>query len=69
MRTDPRYLTTFGSTRSEVVVPIKRDDGRVVGTLDVEGEALDAFGSEECVLLERIADALAPLWQGERARG
>jgi len=35
--TDPRYLTAFGSTQSEIIVPIIRPaTGVVVGTLDVE---------------------------------
>jgi putative methionine-R-sulfoxide reductase with GAF domain len=57
---DPRYLTTFGSTRSEIVVPIRgRRDGRVRGTLDVESEETDAFGAEDRAFLERCAEELA----------
>jgi L-methionine (R)-S-oxide reductase len=40
---DPRYLTAFGSTRSEIIVPIVGRAGRkVVGTIDVESENVDA---------------------------
>jgi putative methionine-R-sulfoxide reductase with GAF domain len=41
---DPRYPTAFGSTRSEIIVPIVGRAGRkVVGTIDVESENVDAF--------------------------
>jgi L-methionine (R)-S-oxide reductase len=34
---DPRYLKAFGSTRSEIIVPVVDRAGRkVVGTIDVE---------------------------------
>jgi len=59
---DPRYLTTFGSTRSEIVVPVKRATGEVVGLIDVESEKLDAFTSEDCRLLEKLASEVAGLW-------
>ena len=59
---DPRYLITFGSTRSEIVVPVKRATGEVVGLIDVESEKLDAFTSEDRRLLERLASEVAGLW-------
>jgi L-methionine (R)-S-oxide reductase len=56
---DPRYLTTFGSTRSEVVVPIlDRGRGVAVGVIDVESERVNAFGSEDRNFLERCASLL-----------
>ena len=36
---------------------------KVVGTIDVESDLRDAFGSEVQVLLERCADVIATLWQ------
>jgi GAF domain-containing protein len=56
---DSRYLTTFGSTRSEIVVPIL-DLGtrRAIGTLDVESEKTDAFDDEDQLFLERCAKEL-----------
>jgi L-methionine (R)-S-oxide reductase len=59
---DPRYLTTFGSTRSEIVVPVKRATGEVIGLIDVESEKLDAFASEDRGLLEKLASEVAGLW-------
>jgi L-methionine (R)-S-oxide reductase len=59
---DPRYLTTLGTTRSEIVVPILAPGGGQVGLLDVESGLPDAFGQEDHRRLEECAAALAPLW-------
>jgi L-methionine (R)-S-oxide reductase len=40
---DPRWLTTFGSTRSEIIAPVLAGDSRVVGLIDVESDSLNAF--------------------------
>ena len=62
VREDPRYLTAFGSTRSEIIVPVVDRAGRkVVGTIDVESEKVDAFSEEDRAALERCAVALAEL--------
>lgn len=58
---DPSYLTAFSTTRSEMIVPV-RVDGTVVGTIDVESERVNAFGDEDRAWLERIAQALGPLF-------
>jgi GAF domain-containing protein len=61
---DPRYLACFLSTRSEIVVPIfaggdpTRD---VIGEIDVDSDALAAFGAGDRELLERIAAGLGRL--------
>lgn len=59
---DPRYLTAFDSTGSEVIVPITLGD-RVVGTLDVESERTNAFSETDLETLERVAAAMVPLWR------
>ncbi len=59
---DPRYLTTFESTRSEIVVPILDVvSGRARGTLDVESDRPDAFGAEDREFLEHCAAEIATL--------
>ena len=64
---DPRYLTAFGSTRSEIIVPVVDRPGRkVVGTIDVESEQVDAFSEEDRATLERCAGAVAELWKASR---
>ena len=61
---DWRYLTAFGSTRSEIIVPIF-DAGRgdVVGTIDVESEQANAFDQETEKVLVACADVIASLWK------
>jgi L-methionine (R)-S-oxide reductase len=56
---DPRYLPTFGSTQSEIVVPIINEESRVVGMLDVESEKLNAFEDDDREFLERVAFLLS----------
>ena len=56
---DPRYLPTFGSTMSEIVVPIISESGRAVGLIDVESEKLNAFTEKDREFLERAAALLA----------
>jgi L-methionine (R)-S-oxide reductase len=60
---DSRYLTTFGSTRSEIVVPIVRS-GKVVGVLDVESDQPNAFDGVDRGRLEEAAAELAEAWDG-----
>ena len=58
---DPRYLTAFESTGSEVIVPVVVDE-RVVGTLDVEDERVGAFDDGDRAFFEQIAGALGGLY-------
>ena len=61
---DPRYLTAFGSTQSEIIVPVVEGAKRkVVGTLDVESEEKDAFSEADRSALERCAVAVAGLFK------
>lgn len=62
VRKDPRYLTAFGSTLSEMIVPVFSPDGRVIGTVDVESEKENAFSPRDQEMIERCADAAKLLW-------
>ncbi len=55
---DPRYLACFPETKSEIVVPIIRH-GKVLGEIDIDGEELGAFGAEDKLFLEALADSLS----------
>jgi GAF domain-containing protein len=55
---DKDYKQCFLATRSEVVIPVK-DQGKVIGVLDVESDRPDAFDAAEVHLLEQVADAAA----------
>ncbi len=61
---DAAYIRCFHETRSETATPIKIA-GRVVGVLDAESERLNAFGSEERVLLAKVAGKLARFLTGK----
>ena len=55
---DNRYLACFRSTRSEIVVPIKRDK-TVVGEIDIDSDVSDAFSQDDAIFLESIAELIA----------
>jgi GAF domain-containing protein len=63
VRNDPRYLTAFGSTLSEIIVPVLAPgEDRVIGTIDVESEQPNAFGPRDQQMIEQCAQAALPLW-------
>ena len=55
---DQRYLACFISTRSEIVVPIKKD-GVVVGEIDIDSDTPDAFNKKDAIFLEKVADMIS----------
>ena len=59
VREDNRYLSCFLSTRSEIVVPIRRT-GKVIGEIDIDSDTSNAFSEKDELFLKRIADMLAP---------
>jgi GAF domain-containing protein len=60
---DPRYLTTLGSTRAEMIMPVRAGPGGVVlGTIDVESDRVNSFSERDRALLGACAGALAALW-------
>jgi L-methionine (R)-S-oxide reductase len=61
---NPSYLTAFSETRSEIIVPVlDPSQSRVVGTIDVESDRLNAFRPQDQKVLEQCALALASLWR------
>ncbi len=58
VRDDPRYIEARPSTRSEVAVPIIRDD-HVIGVITVESDELHAYNDRQVVLLEIFAEHVA----------
>jgi L-methionine (R)-S-oxide reductase len=67
---DSGYMTTFDSTRAEIIVPVLAHGhgDRVIGTLDVESERLNAFDAEAQALLEECARVLEAFWAESRPR-
>ncbi|HEX7251770.1 MAG TPA: GAF domain-containing protein [Thermoanaerobaculia bacterium] len=61
---DDRYLTTFGTTRSEAIFPVLSSDGAtVLGTIDVESDRVNAFDAADEQFLSECAVRLRPLWE------
>lgn len=54
---DPDYMAGHPAIRSELAVPLQRG-GRVLGALNLESDRPAAFGPEEVLLAESLADAL-----------
>jgi len=56
---DPRYLPTFHTTRSEIIVPMINQHHKILGMLDAESDKENAFGDEDQQFLERAAGLIA----------
>jgi GAF domain-containing protein len=56
---DKRYLPTFHTTRSEIIVPMRNEHKHIVGMLDAESDTVNAFGDEDRQFLERAAGLIA----------
>ena len=59
VREDKRYLPTFHTTRSEIIIPIVNEEKKVVGMLDAESEKINAFSKDDRQFLERAAGIIA----------
>jgi L-methionine (R)-S-oxide reductase len=63
VRNEPRYLSSFASTLSEIIVPVLSPaGGHVIGTVEVESDLLNAFSDRDQQMIERCAEAALPLW-------
>ena len=52
---DPRYLSCSLDTKSEIVVPV-RVHGKIVGEIDIDSHALNAFNADDRRFLEECAE-------------
>lgn len=57
---DNRYLACFVSTKSEIVVPIKKE-GKVVAEIDVDSNTPHAFTQRDVSFLQRLAVLLSDI--------
>jgi L-methionine (R)-S-oxide reductase len=62
VQADPRWLTTFGSTRSEIIVPAFAHDSRVAGLIDAESDSLNAFSEPDEQFLAHCATIISSLF-------
>ncbi len=58
VNTDSRYLSCFVSTKSEIVIPIKKDE-KILGEIDIDSDVKNAFSTDDKIFLEKIADMLS----------
>ncbi len=61
-RNDSRYVTSFGSTLSEIIVPVLSPGGGVLGTVEVESDRTHAFADRDREMIENCIAAALPLW-------
>jgi L-methionine (R)-S-oxide reductase len=54
----PGHITCDAASKSEIVVPMKDSDGRVIGVLDVDSDRLGAFDETDKKYLESIMKIL-----------
>jgi len=59
---DPRWLATFGTTRSEIIVPVLAASGEVRGLIDAESDALNAFSNSDEEFLSTCARMIQALF-------
>jgi len=64
---DPRYLACSLFTKSEIVVPILRDN-TVLGVLDLDSDTPAGFHKEDQVLLEDAAQLIGAFLSGAPAK-
>ena len=55
---DKRYLACFLSTKSEIVVPIKKNT-KVLGEIDIDSDKPNAFTQKDADFLEHIAEKIS----------
>ncbi|MFN2541050.1 MAG: GAF domain-containing protein [Chthoniobacterales bacterium] len=56
---DARYLPTFHTTRSEIIVPMRNEHRHILGMIDAESDKMNAFGDDDRQFLERAAGLIA----------
>lgn len=57
VKEDSRYLSCFIGTKSEIVVPIKKE-GKIIGEIDIDSNSEDAFTKEDKIFLEKIVEKI-----------
>jgi putative methionine-R-sulfoxide reductase with GAF domain len=50
---DNRYLACFANTRSEIVIPIKKNR-KVIGEIDIDSDTPNAFDEEDVKFLKKL---------------
>lgn len=64
---DAEYIACSLATRSEIVVPIMRED-RVLGEIDVDSDVPSAFSVSDGMFLEAVAKRIEPKFDHETTK-
>ncbi|MBX7135215.1 MAG: GAF domain-containing protein [Fimbriimonadaceae bacterium] len=59
LKQDPRYRDLFGTSASEIAVPIRDRHGRIRAVLNVESDQTGNYTNESMIVCETIADLIA----------
>lgn len=54
----PGHIACASSTRSELVLPVRDDAGRLIAVLDIDSDLPDAFSTEDAQVLQDILDSV-----------
>jgi L-methionine (R)-S-oxide reductase len=54
----PGHIACDSRSKSEIVVPIRNPDNKVIGVLDIDSSLLSNFDSTDALHLEKIVDLL-----------
>ena len=55
----PGHIACDPNSKSEVVIPIKNSDGKIITLLDVDSDQFDAFHEEDALFLEKLGSELS----------
>lgn len=54
----PGHIACDSASRSEIVIPIKNNNGKIIGVLDVDSRELNSFDAVDADWLGKIADLI-----------
>jgi GAF domain-containing protein len=54
----PGHIACDSRSKSEIVVPLKNNEGEIIGVLDIDSSSLDSFDSIDAFWLEKILKLL-----------
>ena len=53
---DPRYVKVRANVRSEMVTPMISGGGQILGVINVDGDRVNAFSTDDLALMSRLCD-------------
>ena len=65
--TFPGYIACDAEAKSEIVVPLHDEEGKVIAVLDVDSNSLGRFGDKEQELFEALGKVLEKSLWSEKA--